>query len=116
MGSDKYVSLSFSVLSAVKTENDRRGKRRKTNGGYKGGKQGTRTNKAEQSGESTSNGPLVRRSQDKEAQRMVSTINETMVRQTQEKNGKNDKKVKNDKRSSIEVQEKQTGQIPKEPD
>ena len=99
-----------------KTENDRRGKRRKTNGGYKGGKQGTRTNKAEQSGESTSNGPLVRRSQDKEAQRMVSTINETMVRQTQEKNGKNDKKVKNDKRSSIEVQEKQTGQIPKEPD
>ena len=51
--------------------------------------------------------------QDKETQRMVSTTNETMVRQTQNKNGK---KNKNDKRSSIEVQEKQTGPIPKEPD
>jgi hypothetical protein len=54
--------------------------------------------------------------QDKEEQRRVSTINETMVRQTQNKNGKNDKNDKIDKRSSIEVQEKQTGPIPKEPD
>ena len=101
------------VLGYRKTENDRRGKRRKTNGGHKGGKQDTRTNKAEQSEKSTLNGPLVRRMQDKETQRMVSTTNETMVRQTQNKNGK---KNKNDKRSSIEVQEKQTGPIPKEPD
>jgi hypothetical protein len=48
--------------------------------------------------------------QDKEEQRKISTINETKVRQTQNKNDKNDK------RSSIEVQEKQTGPIPKEPD
>ena len=75
------------VLGYRKTENDRRGKRRKTNGGYKGGKQGTRTNKEEQSGKSTLNGPLVRRMQDKEVQRRASTINETMVRQTQNKNG-----------------------------
>ena len=104
------------VLGYRKTENDRRGKRRKTNGGYKGGKQGTRTNKEEQSEKSTLNRPLVRRMQDKEAQRMVSTINETTVRQTQNKNGKDVQKDKYDKRSSIEVQEKQTGPIPKEPD
>ena len=44
------------VLGYRKTENDRRGKRRKTKGGYKGGKQGTRTNEEEQGKESTRNG------------------------------------------------------------
>ena len=76
----------------------------------KGGKQGTRTNKEEQSGKSTLNGPLVRRMQDKEVQRRASTINGEVGRS---------RHAGKDKRSSIEdieVQEKQTGPIPKEPD
>ena len=112
MGSDKYVSLSFSVLSAVKTENDRRGKRRKTNGGYKGGKQGTRTNEEEQRKDSTRKGEArtERSRQMAEVQGKESTINGEVGRS---------RHAGKDKRSSIEdieVQEKQTGPIPKEPD
>lgn len=101
------------VLGYRKTENDRRGKRRKTNGGYKGGKQGTRTNEEEQRKDSTRKGAArTERSRQKaEVQRKESTINGELGRSRQSA-GK-------DKRSSIEdieVQEKQTGPIPKEPD
>ena len=101
------------VLGYRKSENDRRGKRRKTKGGYKGGKQGTRTNEEEQRKDSTRKGEVrtERSRQMAEAQGKESTINGELGRSRQNA-GK-------DKRSSIEdieVQEKQTGPIPKEPD
>ena len=101
------------VLGYRKTENDRRGKRRKTNGGYKGGKQGTRTNEEEQRKDSTRKGAArTERSRQKaEVQGKESMTNGELGRSRQSA-GK-------DKRSSIEdieVQEKQTGPIPKEPD
>jgi hypothetical protein len=82
------------------TETDRGGKRRKKNGGYKGGKQSTRTKEDKR-----------RLMAEVQGKGKGSTTNEELER--------NRRKTGKDKRSGIddnEVQEKQTGPFPKEPD